>query len=86
MKNLQELFLDAGMPEITAEDLTTFKVKDLPDSNTGDLWAIGVEFNGEEYGGTVIVTTEQVDHMTLVYAGVESFSAKIVNGDHVTIL
>lgn len=86
MKTLQDLFIDTNTNTVTADLLSTVKVKNLPNSDTGDLWAIGVEFNGEEYGGTVIVTTEQVDHMTLVHAGVESFSAKIVNGDHVTIL
>lgn len=86
MKNLQELFLDAGVAEITAADLTTFKVKDLPDSDNGDVWGVGLEYGGQEYGGTVIVSEEKKEHMENVYAGIADFSATIVDGVPITIV
>lgn len=87
MKTLQDLFTDAKISPLRASDLQTVKVKNLPDSNTGDLWAIGVMFNGVEYGGTVIVSENQKEHMTLVHAGAADFAAQIVNsGDTITIL
>ena len=85
MKNLQELFIDAGVSELKASDLTTFKVKDLPDSNTGDVWGIGVVYNGQEYGGTVIVPENKKEHMENVYAGVEDFAATIADTVPVSI-
>lgn len=87
MKTLQDLFTDAKISPLQASDLQAVKVKNLPDSNTGDLWAIGVRYNDEDYGGTVIVTEAQKAHMALVHAGAENFAAKIVNtGDSITII
>lgn len=86
MKTLQNLFVDLNKNIVTIDDLTTIKVVNRTDSDTGDLWAISVESSGEIYGGTVIVSPEQKDHMEHVYGGQEDFAATIVNGELVQIV
>lgn len=88
MKTLQDLFTKLGRDEITAEDFTSIRLKDLPEWGEDDVdyWAVKITSQtGETYGG-VVDGGEEKEALRLVALQQAEFGLTIFNTEPLPII
>lgn len=81
MKSLYELFEKLEKDEVTQEDFTSIRLKDLPEwgEDEADYWAVKIiSQSGESYGG-VIDAGDQKEHLRDVALNGVDFEASLFN-------